>query len=574
MLILHPKSVCDVCLETYDNDNVPHAIECGHIYCLSCLHSLDRPRCPLCRQSFDLEEAIRLHIDKPGVSSPTPLLSSPEQPAYEPPSQGKEFLARIMHVVFNGSDPKDVRELLSNVEVWLNTQDRAEYPELNAMYLLLFRYSSKKSQVDEKKDKIRELKLRIDMETSMHEAQISRMKKEFHQENEAAAIKEKQLRGEIDHLKSQNEYSLEKYMRLKEEYKRLQAAQSSAPLPTPPPSYEPRYQTYSRDRPFTEPDSDEMAISLPKDKVMTNDMFTLSPIPASAQISALRSTAPHFRALTEESDTEDLKPNPYHVRSIQPITIKPYREIYRKPVDSQFSLHDMDVTPRSLPRSSVDVNMSSCSSSPAVSGFQYSRYGDSSSSSSSSGSSQERPRRPTLSRKPTHDSLPEEPHEDDIERKKLQLEELLTSPAIMNTAMPADYAPKRRTQSPNSSVPVTRNPSPVSCASTSASAQNQPPRNVSRASDAAQQAQREREERERNKPVKDPTSATSSYNAYGRDAMMFTQPTLPQRPPYNRRPSDTGSFRMKSNSVSSTSGSGVSNLTRSLRANNDGQRVQ
>ena len=74
-----------------------------------------------------------------------------------------------------------------------------------------------------------------------------------------------------------------------------------------------------------EADSDAMAISLPKDKVMDPDMFTLSPVPSSAHIPALRSTAPRFRPLTEESDTEDLRPSAYNVRSVQPININPHR---------------------------------------------------------------------------------------------------------------------------------------------------------------------------------------------------------------------------------------------------------
>ena len=48
MLILHPNSTCDVCLDNYSNSaQSPHAIACGHVFCnryrtmiISRIHSL------------------------------------------------------------------------------------------------------------------------------------------------------------------------------------------------------------------------------------------------------------------------------------------------------------------------------------------------------------------------------------------------------------------------------------------------------------------------------------------------------------------------------------------------------
>jgi hypothetical protein len=43
MLILHPSSSCDVCLEDYDLDDLaksPHAVNCGHIFCESFVFAL------------------------------------------------------------------------------------------------------------------------------------------------------------------------------------------------------------------------------------------------------------------------------------------------------------------------------------------------------------------------------------------------------------------------------------------------------------------------------------------------------------------------------------------------------
>ena len=41
MLVVHPASICDVCLDPYsittEPANSPHVIACGHIFCLTCV---------------------------------------------------------------------------------------------------------------------------------------------------------------------------------------------------------------------------------------------------------------------------------------------------------------------------------------------------------------------------------------------------------------------------------------------------------------------------------------------------------------------------------------------------------
>ncbi|KAL0958972.1 hypothetical protein HGRIS_014284 [Hohenbuehelia grisea] len=68
MLVVHPASRCDVCLEAYSWDSVeqsPHAIPCGHIFCKTCLQSVTPSICPLCRKAFLPERAKKLHVDRP-----------------------------------------------------------------------------------------------------------------------------------------------------------------------------------------------------------------------------------------------------------------------------------------------------------------------------------------------------------------------------------------------------------------------------------------------------------------------------------------------------------------------------
>ncbi|EDR10169.1 uncharacterized protein LACBIDRAFT_318269 [Laccaria bicolor S238N-H82] len=71
MLLIHPSSCCDVCLESYNWDittQMPHVIPCGHIFCKICLESMTSPNCPLCRKAFSHNGIVKLHIDRPLTS--------------------------------------------------------------------------------------------------------------------------------------------------------------------------------------------------------------------------------------------------------------------------------------------------------------------------------------------------------------------------------------------------------------------------------------------------------------------------------------------------------------------------
>ncbi|CAL1710963.1 unnamed protein product [Somion occarium] len=67
MLIVHPSSVCDVCLEPYgweEQARTPHAIPCGHIFCYSCLQLTTPSNCPLCRKAFLPQRIKKIHVDR------------------------------------------------------------------------------------------------------------------------------------------------------------------------------------------------------------------------------------------------------------------------------------------------------------------------------------------------------------------------------------------------------------------------------------------------------------------------------------------------------------------------------
>ena len=84
MLIVHPSSTCDICLDSYNwttPTNAPHAIACGHVFCLRCvvllkhiqlmvnarhrcLRLLHPSTCPLCRKAFQPDRIKKLHVDR------------------------------------------------------------------------------------------------------------------------------------------------------------------------------------------------------------------------------------------------------------------------------------------------------------------------------------------------------------------------------------------------------------------------------------------------------------------------------------------------------------------------------
>ncbi|KZP28443.1 hypothetical protein FIBSPDRAFT_927578 [Athelia psychrophila] len=70
MLSLQPSSCCEICVEEFGNNSVdrtPHAIQCGHVFCGSCVYSFDPPRCPMCRASITVITKLRAEVvDQPG----------------------------------------------------------------------------------------------------------------------------------------------------------------------------------------------------------------------------------------------------------------------------------------------------------------------------------------------------------------------------------------------------------------------------------------------------------------------------------------------------------------------------
>lgn len=135
MLVVHPASLCDVCLDPYiissEPANSPHVIACGHIFCLACvpptghlrsslthylalrcLRNLSPNACPLCRKAFQPDRIKKLH-----VAGPPELDGAAEETIEE---EATQLLQRVALV--SGEDVPDVEiiEVVTQVEEWFS----------------------------------------------------------------------------------------------------------------------------------------------------------------------------------------------------------------------------------------------------------------------------------------------------------------------------------------------------------------------------------------------------------------------------------------------------------------------
>ncbi|OBZ78379.1 hypothetical protein A0H81_01986 [Grifola frondosa] len=534
MLVLHPTSTCDVCLEGYYGTNDPHAIVCGHIFCLRCLQSLTRQCCPLCRTSFHPLDVRKLHVDKTRLPPSTP----PPNPAnlVELPSHARELQDQITRVVLKGAKTfSEVHDLID------------EHADLRAAHLLLYRYADAQLKAAEDKDSLakfdsrcQELIQNLQTERELSDARCEELSNERF-EKESALAREKSLQEHYDLVekewKEKYEACVEECRQLQQELEQLKCLDRS-PSPSPK-ATEGRY-IYFLDQSNPEPMVVDASDSFNAVKVAgKTDMFRLSPIPPT--IPELPSSLTQFQPLTDDHDEHDddsgkcARSSPYTPRNIQPIPIR--STVRREPSScSLLSRYDTDVVSHSLPRG-YDIHMASCSSSPTVSTIR-DRNGDFVSSSLGRGPEGIPGLRSTGARR-TPDCREQE------EQRRAQLRDVLQHPTPSAT-----NSPRRNTVSETDSVrrnipiPPTsapRAPSPSSSSSVSGS----PPHNtaISHASTAAKAAERARVQSNFSPSVASP--AYVSHITATRDNM--TPPQIYAQPrPENLRRLSTDSMKGKS----------------------------
>ncbi|KAF5390993.1 hypothetical protein D9757_004046 [Collybiopsis confluens] len=141
-LIIHPSSTCDVCLDPYawDDDSgskEPFAIPCGHLYCLSCLESLQSECCPLCRKRFMRDSIKKLHMDPPPNSDEN---------------------AMVQKLIMAWDDEVEVVGVLEEIERWL---ERTESLSLRQLKKMQSDYQRMKVRKSDDKWRIRKLESSI-----------------------------------------------------------------------------------------------------------------------------------------------------------------------------------------------------------------------------------------------------------------------------------------------------------------------------------------------------------------------------------------------------------------------------
>ncbi|OCH90199.1 hypothetical protein OBBRIDRAFT_618718 [Obba rivulosa] len=562
MLVIHPESTCDVCLERYDSTNhLPHAITCGHVFCLGCLQLLEQHRCPLCRTAFEASEVRRLHVD--GI--PRSIVDG---------SQAQVFLRRIAKVVHEGALASEVRTLIQEVRSWLQTQPSDEHSELRSSYLLLYRYTElqylsgeQKRELDDIEQSIASLKDQLSTERVTAEARYAELTRIRDVELEAAKEMEHNLRKQCDDVKKYWDEKFTQYYeenrRLKEQLKELRQNREAAML-SPRPS-ETRYfylvdKHSSRAEPLAivKDDLHETNGVLKVQVAGKEDMFHLSPVPASVPLPALPTTT--FKALTDEMDEMDdsASMSPYLLKSVQPIAIQP--SIHRMPSSaSLLSRPDGDILSRSLARGAQDIVMGSCSSSPAFPAMRpmvRERRSDSVSSASSSAQYSSAQNalglRTSGSRRTSLGEQTDSPDLDDNQKRVAQLHSVL---ALDSLSIPSG---KRSPVSSAASVYAAITTSPTQ----PSTPQQSRPTPLSRASDAAAASEKARAQQY---SATSPSSLAASQLYLIRDKdVALQQAHHGARPTYTRMQSSdstrSDSIRLKNPPVAH------SGLTRSLRA--------
>ncbi|KAG6329399.1 hypothetical protein ID866_9691 [Astraeus odoratus] len=194
MLVVHPASYCDVCLDPYnitsEPTNSPHAIACGHIFCLTCLRNLTPSICPLCRKTFQQGSVKKLHL-----AVPPELDGASESPEN---AQASSLLQRVALVSGEDVPDAEVVAVLTEVDEWLSqhSDDANSNQPLRAAVASLQRYKALLDQTE--RDKVEHRRLRHQLKSSRRNAD--------HDLKTSRAVEESLL-SRIQELES--EYALE-----------------------------------------------------------------------------------------------------------------------------------------------------------------------------------------------------------------------------------------------------------------------------------------------------------------------------------------------------------------------------
>ncbi|KAH9950758.1 hypothetical protein B0H21DRAFT_721515 [Amylocystis lapponica] len=153
MLIVHPSSTCDVCLDGYNWStpaNSPHAIACGHVFCLGCLRSLSPSICPLCRKGFQPDRIKKLHIDRYTGDGPDVIVDAEES----------ELLQRVALFFGENTPEEDVNSVMAEAREWLamRSDNFSSHRALRSAVTALHQHKILQQQVRSDQERFEELR--------------------------------------------------------------------------------------------------------------------------------------------------------------------------------------------------------------------------------------------------------------------------------------------------------------------------------------------------------------------------------------------------------------------------------
>jgi hypothetical protein len=125
-------------MEDYNCDDLsqsPHAIDCGHIFCRTCIRGFTPKVCPLCRQPFT--KGRKLHVDAVESNKSVPSVID---------AQFRMLLEHIALVSSEASTTEDVSAVVTEVNDWMavhsDSDDPNSYKPLRLALDALCRYRS------------------------------------------------------------------------------------------------------------------------------------------------------------------------------------------------------------------------------------------------------------------------------------------------------------------------------------------------------------------------------------------------------------------------------------------------
>ncbi|THU93932.1 hypothetical protein K435DRAFT_669316 [Dendrothele bispora CBS 962.96] len=125
MLCLASESACDICLDAFDNKHkVPCVLDCGHVFCQSCIPRVDPPVCPVCREEFDPQHFIKMY----GINIPTTT-----GPLY---SEASHIRKAIEDVINLGTTETEVPGLIAECKAFARLREQ-EFDDLRNTCRLL-----------------------------------------------------------------------------------------------------------------------------------------------------------------------------------------------------------------------------------------------------------------------------------------------------------------------------------------------------------------------------------------------------------------------------------------------------